>query len=76
VVFGEWAYTDRMKNKNTNEHYYEVGSLVTLDGGNEPYMVTRNNPRGMIQGVVVTRVSDAKLAIAISTKRLTPLVSA
>jgi hypothetical protein len=63
-----------MKNKNTNEHYYEVGSLVTLDGGSEPYTVISNNPRGMIQGVVVARVHDAKMAIAISTKRLTPVV--
>jgi hypothetical protein len=57
-----------MKNKNT-AHYYEVGSYAHLDHSEETYKVIKNNPPGMVQGVVLDL---GTMAVAISTKRLKP----
>jgi hypothetical protein len=74
-----------MKNKNNNTHqvrkgsklvtelYYEVGSYAHLDHSEKAYKVIKNNPPGMIQGVVLALDT---LAVAIRTERLKPAVLA
>jgi len=59
-----------MKDKNTTTpHYYEVGSYAHLDHSEQAYKVIKNNPPGMVQGVVLDLGS---MAVSINTERLKP----